>query len=441
MKLKTLMSTNRFAPLFWTQFLGAFNDNIYKNALIILITYHALSFTTIKTSVLIPLSAGIFILPFFLFSAVAGQLADKYEKSALIRKIKIAEILIMSSAALGFYLQNIWLLIAILFLMGSQSSFFGPLKYSILPQHLDEEGLLKGNGMIEMGTFLAILIGTLTGGLMIMIPEYGYAYVSLTIVMVALAGWLNSRNIPPAASANKELPVTWTIFTETFKLIVQKRKNRLLWGAILAISWFWFYGATILTVLPGYTRDILAGNEQVVTLLLALFSIGIGIGSNVAGKSHNLQKSLKWVIIGAIGLSAASIDLYWTSSTIIQDVGSAADRYDFLHGWLYMFEQGVTLRILIDVLLLGMMGGLYIVPLYVVLQEYSDIKSRSRSIAANNIMNAFFMVISALLTMTLLSMGFSLFSLFALLGMTNIIVMLFLYYRYACFVRTDILSN
>lgn len=439
MNFRTLMSTNRFAPLFWTQFLGAFNDNIYKNALIILITYNALTFTTIKISILIPLSAGVFILPFFLFSAIAGQLADKYEKSALIRKVKLAEISIMTMAALGFYLQNIWLLLALLFLMGSQSSLFGPLKYSILPQHLDEEGLLKGNGVIGMGTFLAILLGTLTGGLMIMIPEYGRLYISITIILVALAGWLNSRNIPLAVSANKHLQVNWNIFTQTFSLIALKSKNKLLWGGILGISWFWFYGATILTILPQYTRDILLGNEQVVTLLLALFSIGIGMGSILVGKSDDLKKSLKWVVIGTIGLSLSSVDLYWTSMGIVRAASQSSTEH--LHGWLYMFEQLITLNVLLDILLLGIMGGLYIVPLYVILQEYSDIRTRSRTIAANNIMNAFFMVISALMTMSMLTMGFSLYSIFALLGVINVLVMLLLYTRYARFVGNEIFSR
>jgi MFS family permease len=433
------MSSNRFAPLFWTQFLGAFNDNIYKNALIILFTYNTMTYTSIKTTILIPLCAGLFILPFFLFSAVVGQLADKYEKSALIRKIKMAEVTIMTIAAIGFYLQNIWFLLIVLFLMGSQSSVFGPVKYSILPQHLDEEGLLKGNGVIAMGTFLAILLGTLTGGLMIMIPEYGRVYISLTLILIALAGWLNSRNIPLAVSANRNLDVNWNIFTETFRLIALKSKNKLLWGAILAISWFWFYGATILTILPGYTRDILVGNEQVVTLLLTLFSIGIGLGSILAGKSGNLQKSLKWVVVGSIGLSVFSIDLYWASASISQVASSASNTN--LNGWLYMFENVITIHILVDILLLGIMGGLYIVPLYVMLQEYSDIKSRSRTIAANNIMNAFFMVISALVMMSMLSMGFSLFSLFAMLGVANVFVMLFIYYRYARFVGNEFIPG
>jgi len=187
--------------------------------------------------------------------------------------------------------------------------------------------------------------------------------------------------------------------------------------------------------LPGYTRDILVGNEQVVTLLLTLFSIGIGVGSILAGKSRNLQKSLKWIVVGTIGLSAVSIDLYWTSASISQV--ASPDSYNNLNGWLYMFENVITIHVLVDIILLGIMGGLYIVPLYVMLQEYSDIKSRSRTIAANNIMNAFFMVISALVTMSILSMGFSLFSLFLMLGITNVFVMLFLYFRYVRFVGNE----
>ena len=435
MNFSSLMTSKFFAPLFWTQFLGAFNDNVYKNALILLITFKAATYTSISADILIPLSGGIFILPFFLFSALAGQLADKFEKSKLIRYVKLAEINIMLLAALGFYFENIWFLLTVLFLMGCQSSLFGPVKYSILPQHLNEEGLLKGNGLIEMGTFLAILLGTLVGGILIMLEGYGSLYISVLVIAIAASGWLSSLKIPLAESANQTLHINWNILKETWIILLAATRTRLLFGSILAISWFWFIGATILAILPGFTKNILHGNEQVVTLLLALFSIGIGIGSMIAGKSKTLRKSIKWVIVGSAGITFICLDLYWISDRLV-DSYHVADSHgmqietQFL-GWKNMFDNHLTIHVLIDVLLLGLFGGMYIVPLYVILQEHSAIKTRSRTIAANNISNALFMVVSAVLTMLLLKEGVSLYTLFALLGIVNLLIFIFLYWRFS----------
>ncbi len=439
MNFSSLLSSRYFAPLFWTQFLGAFNDNLYKNALIILVTINAASYTSISVELLIPLSGGLFILPFFLFSALAGQLADKFEKSKLIRFIKIGEICIMLLAAIGFYFENIWYLLAVLFFMGCQSSLFGPVKYSILPQHLSEEGLLKGNAVIEMGTFLAILLGTLVGGILIMNDDYGRAYVSALVVSVAFLGWLSSQKIPLAQSVNQELTINWNIFSETFNIIRDAFKSRLIFGTIVAISWFWFVGATMLSILPlpEFIQAILQAKEQVITLLLAIFSIGIGLGSIIAGKSKTLSKSLKWIVIGAIGISLTALDLYWISAQLIES--NALKEAAELVSWQAMFQNPVTAHILIDILLLGASGGLYIVPLYVIIQEHSEIEFRSRTIAANNITNALFMVISAVATMLLLDNGISLHTLFALIGLSNIIMFIFIYWRFSKSVKTAIL--
>ncbi len=437
MHFSALLSSRYFAPLFWTQFLGAFNDNVYKNALIILVTINAASYTTIPVDLLIPLSGGIFILPFFLFSALAGQLADKFEKSQLIRFIKIGEINIMLMAALGFYLENIWFLLAVLFFMGCQSSLFGPVKYSILPQHLSEEGLLKGNAVIEMGTFLAILLGTIIGGVVIMDKEFGRLYISALVITIAVLGWLSSRKIPLAESANKQLTLNWNVFSETWNILKSAAGSRLILGTILAISWFWFIGATMLSILPlpAFTQDVLHASEQVITLLLALFSIGIGVGSLIAGKSVSLRKSIKWIIIGAIGLSLVAIDLYRVSIDLAAVNQSAAE----LASWQAMFENPLTAHVLLDILLLGMSGGFYIVPLYVILQEHSAIESRSRTIAANNIANSFFMVVSAVTTMLLLDAGFAVYSLFVLIGLANLLVFAFLYWRFSAAVKEIIM--
>jgi len=434
MNFSHLLSSKYFAPLFWTQFLGAFNDNLYKNALVILMTLNAASYTELSIELLIPLSGGLFILPFFLFSALAGQLADKFEKSHLIRLIKLAEISIMLLAALGFYLQNIWFLLAVLFFMGCQSSLFGPVKYSILPQHLSEEGLLKGNALIEMGTFLAILLGTLIGGLLIADQESGRLYVSVLVLSVAVFGWLSSLKIPLAHSVNQELNINWNIFSETWNILSGLSRQRLIFAAVMAISWFWFIGATMLSLLPlpAFTQDILWANERVITLLLALFSIGIGIGSIIAGRSKTLVKSIKWVVVGALGISVIALDLYWQSSQLINNNANSGA----LLAWQAMFQHPLRLHILIDVLLLGAFGGLYIVPLYVILQEHSELKRRSRTIAGNNIVNALFMVISAIATMLLLDNGVRVEQIFALIGLLNALVFAFLYFRFSGDVRT-----
>lgn len=442
MNFSSLLSSRFFAPLFWTQFLGAFNDNVYKNALIILVTINAATYTSIPLDLLIPLSGGIFILPFFLFSALAGQLADKFEKSQLIRFIKIGEINIMLLAALGFYLENIWFLLAVLFFMGCQSSLFGPVKYSILPQHLSEEGLLKGNAVIEMGTFLAILIGTIIGGVVIMDKEFGRFYISALVITIAVLGWLSSRKIPLAESVNTDLKLNWNIFSETWNILVSASESRLIFGTILAISWFWFIGATMLSVLPlpAFTQDILQANEQVITLLLALFSIGIGIGSIIAGRSVTLKKSIKWIVIGAIGISIVAMDLYWISEQLITLNQTIANQTTAnLATWQAMFQNPLTFHVLAAVLLLGTAGGFYIVPLYVILQEHSAIESRSRTIAANNITNSLFMVVSAVATMLLLDAGASVHTLFLLIGLANLVIFMFLYWRFSRVVKEIII--
>lgn len=424
MKFSKLMFSKFFAPIFWTQFLGAFNDNVYKNALIILITYQSATFTEIPAQLLIPISMGLFILPFFLFSALAGQLADKYEKSKLIRSIKLLEVNIMLLAALGFYLHNVWFLISILFLMGCQSALFGPVKYSILPQHLNEENLLKANGLFGMGTFMAILLGTITGGILVIINDNGIYYISFIVVSVALSGWLSSQKIPLALSANQKLSINWNIFIESRDILSFLLKNRLLLGTVLSISWFWFLGATILTIIPAYSKDILHGNEQVVTLLLALFSIGIGTGAIIVGKSKTLKKSIKWIGIGTLGISLSAAHLYWNSVQLENQTLLLNGLLD----WNLMFDSPLNLQILLDVLLLGMSGGFYIVPLYVILQQCSDIKTRSRTIAANNISNAFFMVCSAIATLLLLENGVSIYTIFFLLAISNLIIVGLLFY-------------
>ena len=305
-----LLKTKRFLPFFLTQFLGAFNDNVFKQSLIILLAFNAASMTTLPASTLANLCAGLFILPFFLFSATAGQLADKYEKTKLIKIIKGAEIVIMLVAVMGFYFEQLWLLLGALFLMGAQSTIFGPIKYAILPQALTKNELVGGNALVEMGTSLAILLGSMLGGFLIAIKPEGKMLISWVIVIIAIVGFISCWRIPRAESANHELKINWNPITETWRNFLFIKQNRTILLSILAISWFWFYGATFLTQIPNYTREVLGGDERVVTFLLTIFSVGIAIGSLLCEKLSDKKVELGLVPFGSIGLTCFGVDLY-----------------------------------------------------------------------------------------------------------------------------------
>ncbi len=416
----SLLKQRRFAPFFLTQFFGAFNDNVYKNALIILIAFQAAGQGMGESNTLINLSAGLFILPFFLFSATAGQLADKYEKSRFIRWVKVLEIAIMSGAVVAFHFGCIPVLIGLLFLMGTQSSLFGPVKYGILPQHLREEELVGGNGLVEMGTFLAILLGTLTGGVLIGIPVNGTSLVSVTIITLACLGWLSSLGIPTAAALAPDLRINWNPFTETWRNINFARSHRTVFLSILGISWFWMLGATYLAQLPNFTRVTLGGNEQVVTLLLTLFSLGIGTGSLLCERLSGRQVELGLVPFGSIGLTVFGLDLF-----LAIPGGPAAGVALDAAGFLRSSGHG---RVLFDILLLGLFGGFYIVPLYALVQQRSEPSHRSRVIAANNILNALFMVVSAVMAILLLNAGLSIPQLFLVIALMNAVVALYIFW-------------
>jgi 1-acyl-sn-glycerol-3-phosphate acyltransferase len=415
----SLLKQRRFGPFFLTQFFGAFNDNVYKNALIILIAFQSAGQGLGESNTLINLSAGLFILPFFLFSATAGQLADKYEKSRFIRRVKVLEIAIMSLAVAAFQLGSIPLLIGVLFLLGTQSALFGPVKYGILPQHLREEELVGGNGLVETGTFLAILLGTLTGGVLIGVPGNGALLVSVTIIALACLGWLSSLGIPIAAAVAPDLRINWNPITETWRNINFARGNRTVFLSILGISWFWLLGATYLAQLPNFTRVSLGGNEQVVTLLLTLFSVGIGAGSLLCERLSGRRVELGLVPFGSIGLTVFGIDLFLA---VPEDpvTGPLLGAAGFLH------SPG-NARVLFDVLLLGLFGGFYIVPLYALVQQRSAPSHRSRVIAANNIINALFMVASALMAIVILNAGLSIPQLFLVVAAMNAAVALYIY--------------
>ena len=311
-----LLTQKRFLPFFVTQFFGAFNDNVFKNALIIMIAFQGSQFVETSADVLINIAAALFILPFFLFSASAGQWIDKYEKSKSIRIIKLLEIAIMSVAAFAFIQGYIVLLIALLFLMGTQSSFFGPAKYSYIPQHLKETELIEGNALVQMGTFVAILLGTIVGGVMIG-AEQGRQYVASAIIIMAVVGYLSSRFIPVTPSLNESLKINWNIFGEIFRNIKFLKSNRTVFLSILGISWFWFLGATYLVQLPNYTKTTLAGDEQVVTLLLTLFTLGIGTGSLLCNGLSGKKVEIGLVPFASIGLTLFGVDLYFSQPEVI----------------------------------------------------------------------------------------------------------------------------
>ncbi len=413
-----LLKQKRFAPLFITQFLGAFNDNLYKNALVVLLTFQSAQWTSLAPEIMVNIAAGVFILPFFLFSATAGQLADKYDKAALARLTKLLEILIMLVAAAGFWYSSLSILMSALFLLGLQSTLFGPVKYSILPQHLKRNELLGGNALVEAGTFVAILIGTLTGGLL---ASTGNAPIWIVVggLLVAIVGYLSSRKIPPAPAPAPELRISLNPITETLRNIGFARQNRTVFLSILGISWFWLYGALFLTQLPGLTKNVLGGDEILVTTLLATFTLGIGLGSLLCERLSNNQVEIGLVPFGSIGLTLFGLDLFFAAP-----IGLAGET---LHSLGFLLGHGAVWRVFFDLFMLGVFGGFFIVPLYALVQMRSAEKNRARIIAANNILNALFMVLGAIAAVILLTAGVSIPTLFAIAALINATVAIYIY--------------
>jgi len=411
-----LLRQRRFLPFFLTQFLGAFNDNVYKNALVILVAFHAASLSRLDANTLSNLAQALFILPFFLFSATAGQIADKLEKSFLIRLVKLAEIAIMVLGALGLYWRSLPLLMTALFLMGLHSTVFGPVKYAYLPQHLEQEEIVGGNGLVEMGTFLAILIGTLLGGYLI--AGGSAAPVAVTVVALAVLGYLTSRWVPHSPAAAPELAINWNPFSETWRILQFMRGNRAVFLSVLGISWFWFLGALYLSQFPVYAKDVLFGTEEVVTVLLALFSVGVGVGSLLCERLSGRRIEIGLVPFGSIGLTLFGIDFYLASTGL--PAHAAVGAADFL-------REPAHWRILADLALIGIFGGFYIVPLYTLIQTRSEASHRSRVIAGNNVLNALFVVGAAVLAIAMLDAGFSIPQLFLAAALLNAAVAIYIY--------------
>jgi len=409
-----LLGSRRFAPFFATQSLGAFNDNAFRNALVVLVGYH-MGLDEHAVGFYSNIAPALFILPFFLFSASAGQLAEKYEKTRIIRWVKLFEIAAMALAAAGFFLKSIPLLLGVLFLMGLHSTVFGPIKYAILPQALKPDELVGGNGLVEMGTSLAVLVGMIAGGVAM---GSGPLPASLLVIGVALFGWLTSRSIPAAPATAPELRFNWNPFTETWRVLGFVTKNRTVFNSVLGISWFWFFGGVFTMQLPNYTKLFLGGTESVQIFVLALFSIGVGIGSLLCERLSGHKVEIGLVPFGSIGLTVFGLDLYFArpEATTLHDLSAFA----FLAGpggW----------RIALDFVLVGLFAGFYIVPLFALVQSRAERSELSRVIAGNNIVNALFIVGAAAFGIGLSALGFSIPQILLVTAVLNALVAIYIY--------------
>jgi len=414
----SLLTQRRFAPFFGTQFLGALNDNIFRNGLVILITFQGVRIAGLDAGQLANVAGALFILPFFLFSATAGQFADKYEKSRLMRGIKLLEIALMVLAAIAFVTQSYTLLLAVLFLMGCQSTLFGPVKYAYLPQQLASEELVGGNALVESGTYMAIIFGLIIGGISVAADYESQIVIASCLVGVAIVGYLASRQVPATKAVDPELVINWNAWTETLRIIGFAREKRSVFLSILGISWFWFFGSAMTLQLPAYTLGILNGNEAVTTALLVAFALGVGIGSLLCERMSGHRIELGLVPFGSIGLSVFAVDLYFAQPTMhavaVHSVGE------------FLVRPG-SWRILIDLSLLGAFGGFYSVPLYALIQHRTKKQQLSRVIAANNIINALFMVAAAILAFSLLASDLSIPQFYLILALLNVLVAIYIF--------------
>ncbi|TCB48435.1 MFS transporter [Acinetobacter terrestris] len=396
-KNEHLLGTRRFLPMFVTQFFGALNDNVYKQSLLLVITYGWINQQSASVSTLNNLAALLFILPYFIFSATAGQIADKYERSQLVRGIKILEIVIMLIGSAGFLLGHLWLLLIALFLMGVHSTFFGPIKYAILPEILKPNELMSGNALFQSGTSMAILIGMILGGAVISASDGNLLWISLTVVTIAVLGYISSRFVLKQNVTSPDIKIDWNFFRTSFQTLKYAKSLPIIFLILLGNSWYWFYGATYLTQIPQLTQQNLHASENVVSLLLTFFSVGIGVGSLLCRRIGGTEVNLKMVPLGAIGLTVFAFYLAASLAFVPERSGDLLGLKEvFTQGWSYY-------HVMLAVTLLGISGGFYIVPLYAMMQAFSPRSHRARVVAANNILNAVFMVSSAVFSIIILS--------------------------------------
>jgi 1-acyl-sn-glycerol-3-phosphate acyltransferase len=412
-----LLGKRRFAPFFWTQALGAFNDNAFRNALVMLVAFQ-MGLDDHTVSLYTNLAPALFIIPFFLFSATAGQLAEKYEKSRIIRYIKLFEIGAMVLAAIGFTMHHTSLLLIVLFLMGLHSTMFGPIKYAILPQALRQGELVGGNGLIETGTQLAILIGMIAGSALMQVAGIGTLLAGALTIAVAVTGYLASRAIPPAPATAPELKFNWNPFSETARVLGITRRDRAVFNAVLGISWFWFFGTVLVAQLPNYTKLNLGGDGSVNILVLTLFSIGTGIGSLLCERMSGRRVEVGLVPLGAFGLTAFGIDLFFARPGVA-----------LIHGldWLSFLRAAGSWRVALDLTLIGMFAGFYVVPLFAFIQSRTPRDQLSRVIAGNNIINALLICCAAGFGLGLGALGLGAPQIFLATAVLNALVALYIF--------------
>ena len=423
----SLLKQRRFSPFFWTQFCGAANDNIFKVGFTSLVTYQTALFEGVDAKTAAFVISAIFILPFVLFSATSGQLSDKFDKARVMRFVKSLEIAIMVVGGAGFLLHDVRLLYACTFMMGVHSTLFGPVKYAYLPQHLNERELVGGNGMIEMGTFVAILVGTIVGGELADLGVAGPTVIAAVCLIVAIVGRVVVAFVPPSPSDQPDLRINWNPFTETWRNLKLAKQERAVFLSLLGISWLWFFGATFLTSFFNFSKDVLGGDPQVVTLLLAIFSIGIAFGSLLCERLSRGKVEIGLVPFGSIGMTVFAIDLYFASHRLSPANVASSSLLGMLAFVTDETNRFAHWRVMIDLFLLALFGGLYSVPLYAMIQSRSAPSHRARIIAANNILNSLFMIVSSVMAIVLFSFGFTIPQLFLVVGLLNAVVAIYIY--------------
>ena len=413
----SLLAKRRFAPFFWTQALGAFNDNAFRNAMVMLVAFQ-MALPDAQVSLYTNLAPALFILPYFLFSATAGQLAEKFEKTRIIRFVKLFEIAAMSIAAIGFFTHHVALLLVVLFLMGMHSTVFGPIKYSILPQALERSELVGGNALVETGTQLAMLVGMIVGNSLMLIAGYGTLAASLTTIGIACVGYLASRAIPAAPATAPDLRFNWNPLSETWRVLKITHEDRAVFNAVLGISWFWFFGTVMIAQLPTYTRHVLGGDGSVNTLVLTLFSLGTGIGSLLCERLSNRRVEIGLVPMGAFGLTVFSVDLFFAHPAVTP--GTAL-------GWTSFMAVPGAWRAMLDLTMIGAFAGFYVVPLFAFVQSRAPRERLSRIIAGNNIVNALLICAASGFGIGLTALGLDVPTIFLVTGIVNVAVAIYIF--------------
>ncbi|GLQ88201.1 MFS transporter [Dyella flagellata] len=413
-----LLGSRRFAPFFWTQALGAFNDNAFRSAMVALVSYQ-LTLPQSEISLYNNLAPALFILPYFLFSATAGQLAERFEKTRIIRYVKLFEILAMVLAAYGFIAHLLPLLLVVLFMMGMHSTVFGPIKYAILPQALQPSELVGGNGLVEMGTQMAILIGLIAGVEVMQIAGLGSHFSAAMTIGIAVVGYLASRLIPPAPATAPDLKLNWNPLSETARVLGITRESRAVFNAILGISWYWFFGTLVLAHLPMYAKVALGGDASVYTCVLVLFSVGTAIGALMCEKMSGRRVEIGLVPLGAFGLTLFALDLYLRGPVAAE--GQAA------RNWSAFLLAAGSWRIVLDLVMIGVFSGVYVVPLFAFVQARTPSDRLSRVIAGNNILNALWIVVASVFGLMLDRWGLSVPQVFLVAALLNVLVAAYIF--------------